>query len=61
MVSIDLYIGTPTRINGAGAQQVIELKLTEEEQHQLQQSAAVIHDYQQRADALIENLRNKES
>lgn len=53
----DLYIGTPTRINGAGAQQVIELKLTEEEQHQLQQSAAVIHDYQQRADALIEKFK----
>ena len=52
----DLYIGTPTVINGLGASRIIELALSEEELDQLHQSANVISDYQNRADLLITQL-----
>ncbi|PTE73523.1 L-lactate dehydrogenase [Staphylococcus devriesei] len=51
-----LYIGTPTVINGNGADRVIELALEEDELVRFKQSANVIKDYQQRADRIIEKL-----
>ncbi|MCI2946833.1 L-lactate dehydrogenase [Staphylococcus caledonicus] len=53
-----LYIGTPTVINGNGADRVIELALEEDELARFKQSANVIKDYQQRADGIIEKLLN---
>ncbi|UDI77463.1 L-lactate dehydrogenase [Staphylococcus taiwanensis] len=55
----DLYIGTPTIINGNGADRIIELTLSETELSQLQQSGEVIADYQQRADNLINTIMNR--
>ena len=49
----DLYIGTPTVINGNGADRVIELKLEEDELTRFKQSSHIILEHQQRADALI--------
>ena len=53
-----LYIGTPTVINGNGADRVIELALEEDELARFNQSANVNKDYQQRADGIIEKLLN---
>ncbi|WP_145428767.1 L-lactate dehydrogenase [Staphylococcus hominis] len=55
----DLYIGTPTVINGNGADRVIELKLEEDELTRFKQSSHIILEHQQRADALIESILNK--
>ncbi|PNZ68460.1 L-lactate dehydrogenase [Staphylococcus croceilyticus] len=51
----NLYIGTPTIINGNGADRIIELALSEEELSKLKQSGEIIAEYQQRADKIINN------
>ena len=41
---LDVYIGVPAKIGAGGAEEIIELKLTEEEKHELHRSARVVKD-----------------
>ena len=40
----DVFIGVPVKIGAEGAEEIIELKLTEEEKHQLHKSARIVKD-----------------
>lgn len=41
---LDVFIGVPVKIGAGGAEEIIELKLTDEEKHELHRSARVIKD-----------------
>lgn len=41
----DVYISVPTIINRTGAKEIVEIKLTEEEQRKLEASAAIVKSY----------------
>ncbi|MFA5103896.1 MAG: malate dehydrogenase [Candidatus Margulisiibacteriota bacterium] len=41
---LDVFIGVPVKIGASGAEEIIELKLTDEEKHELHRSARVIKD-----------------
>lgn len=41
---LDVFIGVPVKIGAGGAEEIIELKLTDEEKHELHRSAMVIKD-----------------
>jgi len=41
---LDVFIGVPVKIGASGAEEIIELKLSDEEKHELHRSARVIKD-----------------